>query len=265
MPAITVLYLKTVPAAGTKEKLILLLANAEAAAIPILCVSRFQLLFAVGFAVVTYIMVHRTIRLRTLGLIFAALIPVYVILTVFRHHDVAYLNGIFEMKYEKMPIFITQTYMYVANNYENFNCMAEQLTQHSFGIRMLFPVFALTGLKFVFPQLTSSVVYLTKPELTTLTMFYDAYYDFGVPGVFLFAVLVGAAAGRMMIVIKESTNPAAYLFYGQMAIYLGLAFFTTWFSNPTTWFWLVLTGMMYWYVGYDKDKGHREKEEGSGI
>ena len=265
VPAITVLYLKTVQAAGTKEKLILLLANAEAAAIPILCVSRFQLLFAVGFAVVTYIMVHRTIRLRTLGLIFAALIPVYVILTVFRHHDVAYLNGIFEMKYEKMPIFITQPYMYVANNYENFNCMAEQLTQHSFGIRMLFPVFALTGLKFVFPQLTSSVVYLTKPELTTLTMFYDAYYDFGVPGVFLFAVLVGAAAGRMMIVIKESTNPAAYLFYGQMAIYLGLAFFTTWFSNPTTWFWLVLTGMMYWYVGYDKDKGHREKEEGSGI
>ncbi len=265
VPAITVLYLKTVQAAGTKEKLILLLANAEAAAIPILCVSRFQLLFAVGFAVVTYIMVHRTIRLRTLGLICAALIPVYVILTVFRHHDVAYLNGIFEMKYEKMPIFITQPYMYVANNYENFNCMAEQLTQHSFGIRMLFPVFALTGLKFVFPQLTSSVVYLTKPELTTLTMFYDAYYDFGVPGVFLFAVLVGAAAGRMMIVIKESTNPAAYLFYGQMAIYLGLAFFTTWFSNPTTWFWLVLTGMMYWYVGYDKDKGHREKEEGSGI
>ena len=173
VPAITVLYLKTVQAAGTKEKLILLLANAEAAAIPILCVSRFQLLFAVGFAVVTYIMVHRTIRLRTLGLIFAALIPVYVILTVFRHHDVAYLNGIFEMKYEKMPIFITQPYMYVANNYENFNCMAEQLTQHSFGIRMLFPVFALTGLKFVFPQLTSSVVYLTKPELTTLTMFYD--------------------------------------------------------------------------------------------
>ena len=42
---------------------------------------------------------------------------------------------------------------------------------------MLFPFFALTGLKFVFPKLTASVVYLTKPELTTLTMFYDAYYD----------------------------------------------------------------------------------------
>ena len=259
VPAITVLYLKTVPAAGTKEKLILLLANAEAAAIPILCVSRFQLLFAVGFAVVTYIMVHRTIRLRTLGLIFAALIPVYVILTVFRHHDVAYLNGIFEMKYEKMPIFITQPYMYVANNYENFNCMAEQLTQHSFGIRMLFPVFALTGLKFVFPQLTSSVVYLTKPELTTLTMFYDAYYDFGVFGTFFFVFMIGMAAKVLMNAIKKDCNPVVYLFYGQMAIYLGLAFFTTWFSNPTTWFWLILTGIMYWFIGHDRSKHESRK------
>lgn len=252
VPAITVLYFKVGKTAGVKEKTFLWLANAEAAAIPILCVSRFQLLFAVGFAVVTYIMVHRSIRLRTLGLIFAALIPVYVILTVFRHHDVAYLNSIFEMKYEKMPIFITQPYMYVANNFENFNCMAEQLTRHTFGVRMLFPVFALTGLKFVFPGLTSSVVYLTKPELTTLTMFYDAYYDFGVPGVFLFAVVIGGAAGRMVSAVRESANPAAYLFYGQIAIYLGLAFFTTWFSNPTTWFWLILTGMMYCYVGYNK-------------
>ncbi len=261
IPAITVLFFKVGDMKGRKEKTVLLLANIEAVAVPVLCVSRFQLLFAVGFAVVTYVMVFHSIRLRTLGMLLVALIPVYVILTVFRHHDVAYLNGIFEMKYEKMPIFITQPYMYVANNFENFNCMAEQLTQHSFGMRMLFPVFALTGLKFVFPQLTSFAVYLTKPELTTLTMFYDAYYDFGVPGVFLFAVLLGGAAGRIAKTIKGCSNPAAYLFYGQIAIYMGLAFFTTWFSNPTTWFWLALTGMMYCFVGYEKDKTWRKREK----
>lgn len=183
-----------------------------------------------------------------------ALIPIYVILTVFRHHDVTYLNGIFEMKYEKMPIFITQPYMYVANNFENFNCMVAQLAEHTWGIRMLFPAFALTGLKFVFPELIASPVYLTKPELTTLTMFYDAYYDFGIVGVFIFAALLGVVAKILVKVVKRSTNPVSYLFYGQLAIYLGLAFFTTWFSNPTTWFWLILTGMMYWFVGYDKKR-----------
>ncbi len=140
--------------------------------------------------------------------------------------------------------------------------MVEQLTKHTYGVRMLFPFFALTGLKFVFPKLTASVVYLTKPELTTLTMFYDAYYDFGMPGVFLFAALVGAAAKWVMQLVKKSENPVVYLFYGQLAIYLGLAFFTTWFSNPTTWFWLILTGMMYLYVGYDRDKrGNVQRDE----
>ncbi len=262
IPAITVLYQKVSEEAGRKERIVIALANIMAAAIPILCVSRFQLLFAVGFAMVTYIMVNRKIRLRTVAGIVLALIPVYVVLTVFRHHDIAYLNGIFEMKYEKMPIFITQPYIYVANNFENFNCMVEQLTKHTLGVRMLFPVFALTGLKFVFPKLTSSAVFLTKPELTTLTMFYDAYYDFGIIGVFLFAALVGAAAKWVMQVVKKSGNPVVYLFYGQIAIYLALAFFTTWFSNPTTWFWLILTGMMYLFVGYDRNKrGNGQEDE----
>ena len=262
IPAITVLYLKAGGGEGLRKKVVLILANVTAVAVPILCVSRFQLLFAVGFAVVTYIMVNKTIRLRTIVGIVFALIPVYVILTVFRHHDIAYLNSIFEMKYEKMPIFITQPYMYVANNFENFNCMVEQLPGHTWGIRMLFPVFALTGLKFVFPHLTGSALYLTKPELTTLTMFYDAYYDFGIAGVFVFAAVLGVFAKQCVRLVKRSSNPVSYLLYGQMAIYLGLSFFTTWFSNPTTWFWMVLTGMMYWFVGYDINSRKRDGKVG---
>ena len=58
--------------------------------------------------------------------------------------------------------------------------MVEQLTAHTWGLQMLFPFFALTGLKFVFPQLVTIPDFVTKTELTTLTMFYDAYYDFGI-------------------------------------------------------------------------------------
>ena len=262
IPAITVLYIKVSTKISAGNKLLLLAANVTAVVIPFLCVSRFQLLFAVGFAVVTYIMVNKKIRIRTMVILIVALVPAYVILTVFRHHDVSYLNSIFEMKWEKMPIFITQPYMYVANNFENFNCMVEQMTEHTWGIKMLFPFFALTGLKFVIPQVNITQIYLTKPELTTLTMFYDAYYDFGIFGVFFFAMLIGIVAKILMNVVKNSKNPTAYLFYGQIAIYLGLAFFTTWFSNPTTWFWLALTGMMHWYVGHvNRRKGMNKEDE----
>ena len=245
IPAITILYLKVSRHIGWKKMAALVLANFTAVAVPFLCVSRFQLLFAVGFAVVTYIMVNKRIRLRTMVILLVALVPVYIILTVFRHHDVAYLNSIFEMKYSKMPIFITQPYMYVANNFENFNCMVAQLTEHTYGLKMLFPFFALTGLKFLYPQLVSFPIFLTKKELTTLTMFYDAYYDFGIVGVAAFAAVLGAFCKRLYGKVYTSGNPITVMFYGQIAIYLGLSFFTTWFSNPTTWFWLTGTLAMY--------------------
>ncbi len=146
-----------------------------------------------------------------------------------------------------MPIFITQPYMYIANNYYNFNCLVEVLPEHSFGLRGLFPLWALTGLKFKFPQLINFPIYVDKEELTTLTMFYDAYYDFGWVGVLFFSCLLGLAAYVLSVKLREMRNPVGYLLYAQMAAYLMLSFFTTWFSNTTTWFYLILTGLMAVY------------------
>lgn len=250
IPALSVLYVKLSEKWTFARIAVLAVGNLMAVAIPILCVSRFQLLFAVGFAAVVYLMLYRHITWRMVVMAVVILVPVYVLLTVARRHDITYLNGIFEMKYSKMPIFITQPYMYVANNYENFNCMVCELPKFTMGIRMLFPVFALTGLKFVFPQVAAYPLYITKEELTTLTIFYDSYYDFGILGVVLLALILGSAAIWMTTWVDKKKNPVSYLFYGQLAIYLGLSFFTTWFSNPTTWFWLALTFVIYILVGY---------------
>lgn len=248
IPGLSVLYSKIVESWNIKRGLVLIVGNMLAFAIPILCVSRFQLLFALGFAGIIYLVLYRHITWKMVLTAIVIVIPLYVLLTVARRHDVSYLNSIFEMKNANTPIFITQPYMYIANNYENFNCMVKQLTGFSKGIRMLFPIIALSGLKFVFPQLVSTPIYITKQELTTLTMFYDSYYDFGIIGVVLLAFILGAVALKLEKWIKTTSNPIAYLFYGQFAIYLGLSFFTTWFSNPTTWFWFIITGIMYIYV-----------------
>ncbi len=221
--------------------------------IPILCVSRFQFIFAVTVALFTYLANRRSSSLLVFVGLAAVMIPVYLILTVARSHDVAYLNGIFEMKNENMPIFISQPYIYIANNYENFNCLVEALPAHTFGIRMLFPLWALTGLKFLFPYLVSFPIYVDKAELTTLTMFYDAFYDFGIVGVLVFSCLLGAAAFWLVNKLAKMRNPMGYLLYGQIAFYLGLSFFTTWFSNTTTWFNLILTGLMAFYLTW---RGH---------
>lgn len=218
--------------------------------IPLLCVSRFQLILAVGMAVFTFISVSRTFRLKYLLILFALMVPAYLVLTVLRSHSVTYLNGIFEMKNPHTPIFVTQPYMYIANNYDNFNCLVEQLGSHSMGLRMLFPVWALTGLKFLVPSLVSFPIFVTKEELTTVTLIYDAYYDFGAAGIVLFALLAGAACALLYRLRARAKNPVCHVIYAQIAMYMALAFFTTWFSNPSTWFYLAVTAAAYWYTGH---------------
>lgn len=218
-------------------------------AVPLLCVSRFQLIFAVMLALFTYGAFRRKVEPVSILALLVVMVPLYLLLTVARSHDVEYLNGIFEMKNQHMPIFVSQPYIYIANNYENFNCLVEALPAHTFGIRMLFPLWALTGLKFLFPYLTSFPIYVDKAELTTVTLFYDAYYDFGVIGVVLFGCLLGFVAWLLVRQLGRMRNPVGYLLYAQFAAYMVLSFFTTWFSNPATWFYLVVTGIIAWHCG----------------
>ena len=67
-------------------------------AIPILCVSRFQLIFSVAVACFTFGAYQKKMNPLVLPALLVLLIPFYVLLTVARSHDVVYLNGIFEMK-----------------------------------------------------------------------------------------------------------------------------------------------------------------------
>ena len=252
VPSLAVIYfMQGGSRSGWKNGLVIVMALMTVA-IPLLCVSRFQLIFAVMLAVFTFFAGRKKGELWIAVAAVVLLIPLYVVLSVARSHDVTYLNGIFEMKNSQMPIFISQPYIYIANNYENFNCLVEALPAHTWGIRMLFPLWALTGLKFLFPYLVSFPIYVNKAELTTVTLFYDAYYDFGIVGVLVFACILGAVCFLLVEKLKEMRNPIGCLVYGQFAIYMMLSFFTTWFSNPTTWFYLAVTGAMAVYCSMNR-------------
>ena len=252
IPGLTVLWKKIDSEESKWRNGAIIIANIVAFAVPFLYVSRFQFLFEIGVAAVIYILVNKNMRKSTLVLLGLVVCAAYVVITLSQKRDAIYLNNVFKMKYTHMPVFLTQPYIYIANNYDNFDCLVKNLPKFSYGLRMLFPFVSLTGLKFVMPNLVPATVYLTSTELTTFTMFYDAYYDFGVIGVFVIALLIGVVAKVIIDIIKKSDNPVVYLLYGQIAVYLSLAFFTTWFSSPATWFWLIITGMIYCYVGYDK-------------
>ena len=212
-------------------------------------------LLAVALAVFVYILWEGSFPLAWGAGLAVLMVAAYAVLTVARSHDVAYLNGIFEMKNESTPIFITQPYMYIANNYENFNYLVEHLEQFAWGMRSLFPLWALTGLKFVMPSLANYPILVNKEELTTVTLFYDAYYDFGAAGVILLSGILGAVSFLLMRKLSRMQNPVDYLFYAQIGVYLSLSFFTTWFSNPTTWFYLAVTAALWLYCRIRRGRG----------
>lgn len=255
-PALGVLFFVTDRGrSGQAKRLLAAAAVLIALAIPILCVSRFQLILAVALAVFVYILWEGSFPLTWGAGLAVLMVAAYAVLTVARSHDVAYLNGIFEMKNESTPIFITQPYMYIANNYENFNYLVEHLEQFAWGMRSLFPLWALTGLKFVMPSLANYPILVNKEELTTVTLFYDAYYDFGAAGVILLSGILGAVSFLLMRKLSRMQNPVDYLFYAQIGVYLSLSFFTTWFSNPTTWFYLAVTAALWLYCRIRRGRG----------
>ena len=89
---------------------------------------------------------------------------------------------------------------------------------------------------------------MTKEELTTVTLFYDAFYDFGVVGMVFFGGLFRGVCYLLGRFRRKLTCPAGHVIYAQIAMYMMLSFFTTWFSNPTTWFYLIVSGIVYVYV-----------------
>lgn len=257
IPPLSVLYFSIEQGRNGIRLVLAVLMDIIACAIPILCVSRFQLILGVGLAVLTFIAIENRLKISYAIGLAIGMIPIYVILTIARGHDIAYLNGIFQMKNSQMPIFITQPYMYIANNYENFNCLVEWLPSHTFGLRILFPIWALTGLKFLVPALVDFPIYVTKEELTTVTLFYDSFYDFGIIGVLMLSCILGAAAFFLTRMVKRVRNPIGYLFYAQFAMYMILSFFTTWFSNPATWFYFAMTGGLCLFCSW-KNNGRHE-------
>ncbi len=221
--------------------------------IPVLCVSKFIFIFAIGIPVILVLLSIPEIPgwiigagLGAVAVLFAAII---VLMTAGRHYEPGFLDSVFEIHRDSIPVMLQYVYMYIANNYANFNeltiAVSAGRVPYLYGLRQLFPLFALTGLKFVFPSLVSYEVPVTKDILNTLTIIYDAFYDFGLPGVIGFAAILGAVCAAVTSGTKKRRkNPAVSLLYAQLAIYLALSFFSAWFSLATTWFWLAGTALL---------------------
>ncbi|EFE92173.1 hypothetical protein GCWU000341_01363 [Oribacterium sp. oral taxon 078 str. F0262] len=225
----------------------------------ILLVSRFQFLFSLFLLLFSLLLLGERLSRGRLLLLFFGALSVYVLITIERAHSIRYLNGIFEMKYH-LPIFLSQPYIYIANNYDNFNEMTLHLREHSHGLKLLYPFLTLSGIKYFFTFPLAWPDFVTKKELTTLSILYDSWYDFGLFGVALFSCLLASVSALLHSL--SGRNPFGLLFRAQLSFYLLFSFFTTWFSNPAVWFYLFATALLYFaFQRFCLSRGERGEGE----
>lgn len=184
-------------------------------------------------------------------LLVVVFLVLYLTITISRAHNVEYLNGIFEMKNEKMPIFITQPYMYIAHNFENLNYMINNVFRLTFGRRILYPFFTLTFVKKFFPIVVDSPYYIIKEELSTVTIIYDFYYDFGLVGVAVFCFIVGYIgkvledkAYRVALQDEPEKNNYMLILFSLYCYFMLFSFFQTYFSLTDTWVYIIILSLI---------------------
>ena len=192
----------------------------------------------------------------------------YFVITVNRAHDVKYLNGIFEMKNANMPIFLTQPYMYIAHNFENLNYMINNVFRLTFGRRVLYPLFTLTLIKKFFPIVVESPYYIIKEELSTVTLVYDFYYDFGIIGVALFCFIIGYVGSMIEDKAYNKTteetvvnNNYVVIICAQFCYYMFFSFFQAYFSLTDTWVYLIILTLLSLFFKMSKNSNKKREKK----
>ena len=235
-----------------KSKVPIIVSYLYVVILAMLMVSRNQLIMSLVLSLFVYLIYNKENILKILknkkvivasSIIFVVLILIYVVITINRAHSVDYLNGIFEMKSEKIPIFITQPYMYIAHNFENLNYMINNIEGFGYGRRCLMPLLTLSFVKRFFPVITIAPLYVIKEELSTLTIIYDFYYDFGIIGVIVFCFIIGAI-GKVLEnyiynMIAEKRETYLTILFSLICFYMVFSFFQTYFSLTETYIYIL--------------------------
>lgn len=239
-----------------QSKMFVLLSFVYVIVMALLMVSRSQLILCIVLSLFILIMYNiNNIKVIMSNkkniIIFVAMIlaflVLYLIITISRAHNIEYLNSIFEMKNEKMPIFITQPYMYIAHNFENLNYMINNIFRWTFGRRILYPFFTLTLVKKFFPIVVDSPYYIIKEELSTVTIIYDFYYDFGLVGIIVFCFIIGYVGKKLedkaYYVLRENDaykNNFIIIMFALYCYFMLFSFFQTYFSLTDTWVYIII-------------------------
>jgi len=211
------------------KKVILILCSFVAFITFLLLLQRFDIVISIVLSVTALYYGTYKFRTRTIIIIFLlTVIFMYTISTIrVNNLFVQYLYHTARMKFSAKYAMLTEPYMYVVMNLENFANAVEKLSNFSYGTSTFDFALALTGLKHTLIEYNNvaDLPYLVNKDYNTYTMFFVFYRDYGIVGIFIFPLLVGLAISSLYYKMLRNPNINTISMYGLCTFVILFSFF----------------------------------------
>lgn len=194
---------------------------------------RFPILMGIVMVFAMLYYAYRNFRARYFIVVMAVFFALLFFIQSLRivHYAQNYLYIVSDMKYSLAYAPVTEPYMYIVMNLENFARGAERLNHFAYGYFTGDFIMALTGLKHWMAEYFSLV---ERPFLNsgynTFPFLWPFYLDFGVPGVVLLALTTGISIGYTYYTLIRRPSLTRLILYSFSFYFLIISFFT----NPLT-------------------------------
>lgn len=218
----------------------------------LLLLQRYQIIMAVMISFTLLYYATHFIRLRTALPLVILVVAFFYWIASLRLGQllVTYIYWVSKMRFSVDYAFLTEPYMYVVMNLENFARAVNLLDRHTYGYFTFDFVTAISGLKYWAvdyfglnrsPFLTSSY--------NTYTAFWWFYSDFGVIGLAAIPLLLGFGVGMLYYRMRSNPTIKSVTAYGVMVFVL----FISYFNFPFAFLWfeyniLALFLLLRWTV-----------------
>ncbi len=199
---------------------------------------RYQLIMVAVLVFTLFYYATWRIRFRTMILfVVAGVLLIYSVATIRSGKLIQmglYLAS--EMKFSSKFAFITEPYMYVVMNVENFVHAMSKLEYFSYGSFTFDWFFALIQLKYPMKEYFG---FVENPFLfsgyNTYTFFWTLYRDFGIIGISLIPAVCGFVVGSLYYAMRRNPTLERIVFYSIAVFVMVMSFFV----NPLGFLWFI--------------------------
>lgn len=183
------------------------------------------------WAVASFVFLYyasRYVRLRTLSIPVAAFVALFLWIQSLRlvGHIENYIYYASRMRFDIAYAALTEPYMYVVANLENFARASTLLDRHTWGMSSFDFLFALSGLKHWAREYFAVA---DTPNImggyNTYSFFWTFFRDFGYPGIFLFPLALGAGLSALHVSLRTAPDLLRASMYALAVFVILISFF----------------------------------------